>query len=576
MSLLLCNCYRPSNSARDFWESLQNQLDCAKQGKITNIIMIGDFNAHLATPTGKNFCYFLEQNHLKYHIEESTRITMNTSSCLDQIISNIPLYVRQPTVLPPVGSSDHCSVTADLHIEKDTCYQRKVWNYDKANYNVFRTELANHNWESCFTINCPDTACSILTNDFLAIADRCIPNKIVTIRPRDVPCYNSNLRRLKRIRDRSHSYAKRKISDQAWATYRLNRNKYTNELHSAEENYYHDLCNKLYHKKNIPGKKWWSIAKSFLGKIQIQQFHLSVMERMLLILTVKILLFLIFFLCNSELEDTNANAPPYSHEPWPVLSNITATTHDVLDILKSLDTHKATGADGIGPKMLKEAAPAIAESLTKLINMSLDCKIFPKSSKLANVLPLFKKNDKCNIGNYRPISLLSCTSKIMERVVFTYTFNFIRDNKLLTPVQSGFVPGNSTINQLLNIYHLLCDALDKKKDVRIVFCDISKAFDRVWHKGLLYKLHRFGIKWDLLQWYGSYLQNRCQRVVLGNATSDIGFIKAGVPQGSVLGLLLFLVFINDITENLSCNIRLSFCGWHLAIYRLRVWNRSYK
>ena len=213
--------------------------------------MIGDFNADLATPTGKTFCYFLEQNHLEYHIEEPTRITMNTPSCFDQIISNIPLYVRQPTVLPPVGSSVHCLVTADcaLHIEKDKCYQRKVWYYDKANYNVFRTELANHNWESCFTINCPDTACSIWTNDFLAIADRCFPNKIVTIRLRDVPWYNSNLRILKRIRDRSHSSAKRKNTDQAWATYRLNRNKHTNELHSAEENYYQDLCNKLYDKK---------------------------------------------------------------------------------------------------------------------------------------------------------------------------------------------------------------------------------------------------------------------------------------------------------------------------------------
>ena len=144
------------------------------------MIMTGDFNADLATPNGKTLCSFLEQNHLKCHIEEPTRIKMNTSSCLDQIISNIPLYVRQPTVLPPVGSLDHCPVTADfaLHMEKEKCYQRNVWYYDKSNYNVFRTELANHNWESCFTTNYPEIACPTWTNDFLANADRCVPNKI--------------------------------------------------------------------------------------------------------------------------------------------------------------------------------------------------------------------------------------------------------------------------------------------------------------------------------------------------------------------------------------------------------------
>ena len=163
-----------------------------------------------------------------------------------------------------------------------------------------------------------------------------------------------------------------------------------------------------------------------------------------------------------------------------------------------MEVNKATGPDGISPRMLREAGPAISKPLTRLINMSLTKMCFPDPWKLANVLPLYKKNDKNVINNYRPISLLSCVSKIMERVVFKYTFNFIRDHGILSAFQSGFVPGDSTINQLIHVYHTLCEALDKKKEVRVVFCDISKAFDRVWHEGLIYKLEKNGIRSDLL------------------------------------------------------------------------------
>ena len=238
------------------------------------------------------------------------------------------------------------------------------------------------------------------------------------------------------------------------------------------------------------------------------------------------------------------------------LSKITANQQDVIDVLRSIDINKATGPDEISPKMLREAGAAIAPSLTRLINLSLSCNTFPDPWKLANVMPLYKKNDKTQINNYRPISLLSCVSKIMERVVFKYTFNFLKGNGLLSRFQSGFIPGDSTTCQLVQVYHLLCEALDNKKDVRVIFCDISKAFDRVWHDGLLCKLQRIGICDDLLKWYRSYLMRRKQKVVLGNTKSRIGEINAGVPLGSVLGPLLFLIFINDITENTNCNIRL--------------------
>lgn len=135
-------------------------------------------------------------------------------------------------------------------------------------------------------------------------------------------------------------------------------------------------------------------------------------------------------------------------------------------------------------------------------------------------------------------------------------FNFFRDQQIITCLQSGFVSGDSTVNQLVDIYNTFCKALDDGKEVRAIFCDISKAFDRVWHKGLIYKLKQAGIDTTLLQWLVSYLSNRKQRVVIPGACSDWVVIEAGVPQGSILGPLLFLIYINDIVIGINSNVRL--------------------
>ena len=141
-------------------------------------------------------------------------------------------------------------------------------------------------------------------------------------------------------------------------------------------------------------------------------------------------------------------------------------------------------------------------------------------------------------------------------MVHKQVLNFFKDNNVIRTVQSVFLPGDSTISKLLDIYNMFCKALDYGKEIHAVFCDVSKSFERVWHKGLLFKLNSVGINGTLLQWFTDYLKDRKQRAVLSGVSSECCFIKASVPQGSILGPLLFFVIINDIVEEINSSVML--------------------
>ena len=558
--VMICNVYRPPTYAT-FWEQFSSNLEKVKSENpnMKYFLILGDLNADPNDINGKYLNDICEAQNLQCLVKEPTRITSVSQTCIDQIITNMPNFVKNVTVSPPVSTNDHCTVTAEFNFKlpKEEPYTRHIWQYTKGDNIKFQNALRNANWDECFKTGDVNTSCEMWTESFLNIARTHIPNKVVLVRPNDSPWYSNKLRLLKRKVDRLYKKAKRYKTVLSWDRYKRLRNTYQSSLDTAEATYKKDLSGSLSSTQNT--KHWWSTVKSLLGHGGQDNYPAMTHPdngTFICDNKGKASLFNNFFLSHNKIDDSNAKLPNNYPECLASLHEIVATEEEVLDQLKALDVNKATGPDEISPRLLNMAGETIVPSLTKLINLSLtSCKV-PDSWKKANVTPIHKKGDKDKVNNYRPISLLPTVSKILEKIVFKHVYNFLHTNNLLSVHQSGFRPGDSTLNQLALIYHEICDALDKKKDVRIVFCDVSKAFDKVWHKGLLFKLFMIGIRGRLYEWFKDYLINRKQRVVIRGQSSEWGIIEAGVPQGSNLGPLLFLIFIDDLSKAVNCHIKL--------------------
>ena len=208
--------------------------------------------------------------------------------------------------------------------------------------------------------------------------------------------------------------------------------------------------------------------------------------------------------------------------------------------------------------MIQICGDSIIPPLTLLFESSIQSGNFPDSWKKGNITPVHKKQSKNLINNYRPISLLPILGKVFEKIIYNSLFKHLHKNKLLSENQSGFRKGDSCVSQLISITHNIYKAFDGNPslETRGVFLDISKAFDKVWHKGLLFKLKSYGVEGNAYKILKDYLSNRKQRVLLNGQFSSWLPINAGVPQGSVLGPLLFLIYINDLSDNLISESKL--------------------
>ena len=214
--------------------------------------------------------------------------------------------------------------------------------------------------------------------------------------------------------------------------------------------------------------------------------------------------------------------------------------------------NKSPGIDGFNVKLLKLAAPYICHSLAYICNLSLRTSAFPANWKIAKVTPIFKAGDKSDISNYRPISVLPIISKIIERAVHNQLYSYLTSKGLLSANQSGFRANHSTTTTLLDVQDFILNNMNNGRATGVIFLDLKKAFDCVNHSLLIDKLSEIGIKGKKLDWFRSYLSNRTQAVKIDSTLSDFKNIGIGVPQGSILGPLFFIIFVNSLANSVNC------------------------